>query len=488
MPRDTINLGLDLRGGSHLLLELDFAGYMQEQYAGLKDALRSELREARIGYRNLRSSGKGVSLELRDMNVADTAREIISELDAGLTFEQSGNRLSFHFSESRLNQKKLQLLQQSLEIVGRRVNQTGTKEPIIQRQGEERILVQVPGMNDPEALKDILNTTAKLSFHMVDESLSQEAITRGRVPRGTRLAPYQEEEGEANESDQARGVPIRTRAELSGENLTNAQATFYQGAPAVAFRFNPEGARKFGAITRNNPGKRFAILLDGKVISAPTINEPILDGSGIIHGNFTVESANQLALLLRAGALPAKLEIIEERTVGPSLGADSIAAGEMAVIIAFSAILVFMPLYYGIYGLFSNVALIMNVLLIVAALSLLQATLTLPGIAGIVLTMGMAVDANTLIFERIREELRLNKSIRRAVDQGFQTAFQTILDANVTTLIAAFILFYFGSGTVKGFAVTLSIGIIASMFSAIMLTRFMMVSWISWRKPATLSI
>ncbi len=319
-----------------------------------------------------------------------------------------------------------------------------------------------------------------MTFHLVNESLSAEQLARGIAPVGTLFLPHNEE---------LRGtLPVYKRVELSGELLTNSTATFSQGQPVVAFKFNALGARKFGQVTTENTGKRFAVVLDGKVVTAPVMRVPILDGSGIIEGNFTVESANRLAMLLRAGALPAPLTIIEERSVGPSLGADSIAAGEMAVMIAFAAIMVFMLLYYGIYGVFSNVALIMNVVLIMAALSLFQATLTLRGIACIVLTMGMAVDANTLIFERIREELRINKAIRQAVEQGFQSAFNTIIDANVTTLIAAFILFYFGSGTVKGFAVTLSIGILASMFSAIMLTRFMMMSYISWRRPKKLVI
>lgn len=480
LPQDRINLGLDLRGGSHLLMQLDVETYLQEQYENQKDELRSAMRTARIGYRNLRASADHVQLELRDSAQRDELNALIEAVDPDLEIEEmEGGIVRFAYNDNKKREKQQQLLEQSIEIINRRINQTGTKEPIIQRQGDDRILVQVPGVENPEQLKKLLGKTAKMTFHLVNETLSEDEIRRGIMPAGTRLLP--------NESRGAR-IPIFNKVELSGELLTGAQATFQDGQPVVAFSFNALGARKFGAITQEYAGKRFAVVLDRKVITAPVMRVPILDGRGIIEGGFTVESANELAILLRAGALPAPLTIIEERTVGPSLGADSIAAGEMAVAIAFLAIMLFMIFYYGLFGVFSNIALVMNVLLITAALSLFQATLTLPGIAGIVLTMGMAVDANTLIFERIREEIRKGKAIRPAVDHGFRSAFGTILDANVTTLIAAFILFYFGSGTVKGFAVTLSIGIIASMFSAILLTRYFVVSWIGWAKPKTLPI
>lgn len=477
MPSQRVNLGLDLRGGSHLLYQVDVNTYFAEALEDIKSSVRSELRENRIGYRNLRVDMQSVRFSLREEQDAQAMTPIIEDIDPDLDIEREGSDWTLTFSDHVMAQKTQQLLEQSIEIINRRVNESGTKEPLIQRQGDDRILVQVPGVENPEALKAIIGKTAKMTFHLVNHTISEEQLVRGIMPAGTRVL--------RNEGRDER-VPIYTKVELSGEMLTGSQATFQDGQPVVAFSFNALGARKFGDITQKHVGKRFAVVLDNKVITAPVMNVPILDGRGIIEGNFTVESANELALLLRAGALPAPLKIIEERSVGPSLGADSIAAGEKAVMIAFVAIMVFMALYYGRFGLFSNVALIMNVVIIMAVLSLFQATLTLPGIAGIVLTMGMAVDANTLIFERIREELHLGKGVRQAIDHGFSTAFNTILDANVTTLIAAFILFYFGSGTVKGFAVTLSIGILSSMFSAIMLTRFFVDSWVQFKKPKTL--
>ncbi len=488
-PNETINLGLDLRGGSHLLLQLDMAEYLAEHYENMKNDLRSRLRKERIGYRDLASGPNAVTFSLRNSE-QDTLklRKLIEELDEETEVDISGEQVRLSYLPEKEAEKQQQLLEQSIEIINRRINQTGTKEPIIQRQGDDRVLVQVPGLENPEQLKELLGKTAKMSFHLVNEGVSEDQLRRKSVPADTMLLPYQEDENVQSMSLSRMPVPVYRRVELSGELLTGSTATFSEGQPVVAFKFNSQGARKFGQITQEHSGKRFAVVLDGKVITAPVMRVPILDGSGIIEGNFTVDSANQLAMLLRAGALPAPLTIIEERSVGPSLGADSIMAGELAVVIAFAAIMVFMLLYYGIYGLFSNFALIMNVVLIVAALSLFQATLTLPGIAGIVLTMGMAVDANTLIFERIREELRKGKAVRQSVDHGFNSAFSTILDANVTTLIAAFILFYFGSGTVKGFAVTLSIGIIASMFSAIMLTRYIVMSYVSWKRPKTLRL
>lgn len=485
LPTETINLGLDLRGGSHLLLQLDMPAYWEDHYETVKDELRSELRKARIGYRNLTASQNGLALELRNPEQDELAlQKLMNEMDAALSVSVQGAQADITYTPQEEAVKQQQLLEQSIEIINRRVNQTGTKEPMIQRQGDDRVLVQVPGMENPEQLKALLGKTAKMTFHLVNE---QAAGSDGLMPADTMLLPYQEaEQGELSGRPQT--VPVYRRVELSGDMLTAATATFSQGQPVVSFKFNAQGATRFGQITQKHVGQRFAVVLDGKVITAPVMRVPILDGSGIIEGSFTVESASELAMLLRAGALPAPLVIIEERSVGPSLGADSIAAGEMAVVIAFAAIMVFMLFYYGIYGLIANIALLMNVALIVAALSLFQATLTLPGIAGIVLTMGMAVDANTLIFERIREELRAGKGIRFSVEQGFNSAFSTILDANITTLIAAFILFYFGSGTVKGFAVTLSIGIIASMFSAILLSRFMVMQYVSWKRPKTLKI
>tara|TARA_B100001123_G_scaffold382929_1_gene454431 strand:- start:798 stop:2354 length:1557 start_codon:yes stop_codon:yes gene_type:complete len=486
LPQDSINLGLDLRGGSHLLLEIDFDTYLKEQYAGLEDDMRTAMRTEKVGYRNLRAGVNMVSFELREQEDANRIQAIAESLDDDVQVDIREDTAHLMYGEAALTRKKQELLEQSIRIINRRVNETGTKEPLIQRQGDDRVLVQVPGLENPEQLKKILGKTAKMTFHLVNDSVSEGQLMQGRAPSGTQI--LYEIETNAKGEEMRVPVPVYSRVALSGDLLTNAQPTYSEGQPVVSFSFNTAGARKFADITSKHTGKRFAVVLDDVVITAPVMRVPIIDGKGQIEGNFTTQSAKELAVLLRAGALPAPLTIIEERSVGPSLGADSIQAGEVAVVIAFAAIMLFMILYYGIYGLFADIALLVNVVLILGILSYFQVTLTLPGIAGIVLTMGMAVDANTLIYERIREELRKGKKITSSIEQGFKTAFDTIMDANITTLIAAFILFYFGSGSVKGFAVTLSIGILASMFSAIMLTRLMVVSYVNWKRPTKLVI
>ncbi|MDG1287074.1 MAG: protein translocase subunit SecD [Rickettsiales bacterium] len=484
LPSRTVNLGLDLRGGSHLLLQIDTDHYMREQRENLSDDIRRALRKEKLTYSGLRL--KSGSVNFTSSADSSTVRSAVGAIDPRLEIDSGDedNSYTVEFSDAALSAIKQELLEQSIQIVTRRVDETGTREPVIQRQGDDRILLQVPGLDNPEELKRILGKTAKMTFHMVD--MDTDALS-GNVPPGTRLMPSDDSSEVYSDGSPLR-YAIKTRVMLSGDLLTGASATYDQGQPVVSFKFNNKGARKFGKITQENVGKLFAIVLDGKVITAPRINSPILAGSGIITGNFTVESANELALLLRAGALPAPLEVIEERSVGPSLGADSIAAGKKAALLAMLLILVVMPIMYGRFGLFASVSLLMNMILILGGLSLLQATLTLPGIAGIVLTFGMAVDANVLIFERIREELAIGKTTRAAVEHGFQSAFGTIVDANITTLIAAVLLFYFGSGTVKGFAVTLSIGIISSMFSAILLTRMMVYLWMNKARPKTIRI
>jgi preprotein translocase subunit SecD len=374
---------------------------------------------------------------------------------------------------------------QSIEIVRRRVDEFGTTEPTIQRQGEDRILVQLPGVNEPERVKRLIGQTAKMTFHLVDDRFQPGGPMPATPPPGTFFAK--------EESARTPGAPpvtyvLKRRVAVSGDSLVDSQPTFEQGRPVVSFRFDSLGARKFAQVTQQNVGKPFAIVLDGKIISAPVIREPILGGSGIISGSFTAEEANDLAVLLRAGALPAPMTILEERTVGPDLGADSVADGEIACLIGFIAVVVFMFLIYATFGLFANVALLLNLVILVGAMSVLQSTLTLPGIAGIVLTLGMAVDANVLIFERIREELRAGRTTLSAIDAGYQRAFSAILDSNLTTLIAAILLFEFGSGPVRGFAVTLAIGLLTSMFTAIMVTRLMVSIYVAWRRPKLLPL
>lgn len=490
LPQQNINLGLDLRGGSHLLLQVDFDAYLAEQFESLRDEMRIALRKAHIGYRSLIATSGSVGFTIRPEtleegpSVADIIHDIDPELEVA---EVQENEFVVTYSPMALVNRKQQLLEQSIQIIQRRIDETGTREPTIQRQGEDRVLVQVPGMENPEQLKGLLGKTAKMTFHLVNEAVTPEQISRGIVPPGTRILPS-DDASERFSNGTAMRYAIQSQVALSGDLLTGANASYSQGRPVVDFSFNPLGARKFGEITQDNVGRRFAVVLDGKVITAPVIRSAILGGKGIIEGNFTAQSANELAILLRAGALPAPMKIIEERSVGPSLGADSIAAGERAGVIGILAVMAFMLLSYGLFGVFANFALILNIAIILGAMSLLQATLTMPGIAGIVLTMGMAVDANTLIYERIREELALGRSVISAIETGFKAAYVTILDSNLTTLIAAALLFYFGSGTVKGFAVTLAFGIMSSMFTAVLVTRLMVATWVRRRRPKALKL
>jgi protein-export membrane protein SecD len=381
--------------------------------------------------------------------------------------------------------RRLQAVEQSIEIIRRRIDDTGTKEPTIQREGQARILVQLPGVDNPEHVKALLGRTAKLTFQLVDESVTVDDARRGRLPPGDEILAGEEGRGKGAG---AAAYVVRKRVMVGGDTLTDAQATFQNNEPVVSFKFDGVGARRFGEATRENVGKRFAIVLDNKAISAPVIREPITGGSGIISGSFTVQTASDLALLLRAGALPAPITILEERTVGAELGADSIHAGAVASIVGVVLVVVFMFLFYGLFGIFADIALMFNLTLMLGALSLLGATLTLPGIAGIALTMGMAVDANVLIYERIREEVRGGRSMLSSLEAGFTRAFGTILDSHVTTLVAGLLLYFLGSGPIKGFAVTLSIGVLTSLFSAILVTRLQIVTWARRWKPKVIPL
>ena len=475
-PKQTVSLGLDLQGGSHLLLEVGMQTLIEDRLANVENEIRAALRKANIGYTDLAVRNDRVTVNLRDASSVGSAREQLNPvLTDGMELTADGTRLSIGYSEAGLTQLKQHTVEQSIEVVRRRIDETGTREPTIVRQGEDRIVVQVPGVTDPQRLKEILRAEAKLTFHMV-----QGPGGVGAVPPTMMDLP---------EADTGQLLRIEKRSLVEGENLVDAQQSFDQGSlPVVSFKFDSIGSRKFGDATVKNVGRRFAIVLDDKIISAPVIRDAILGGSGIISGNFTVESARDLSLLLRAGALPAPLTVIEERTVGADLGADSIEAGKLACIIAMIGIVVAMVLLYGIFGLFANIALVLNGVLILGALSALGATLTLPGIAGIVLTLGMAVDANVLILERVREEMRNGRSAITSMEFGYREALGTIIDAQVTTLISTLLLFMFGTGPIKGFAVTLTIGILISLFTALVVTQLMTSVWLRRTRPKALPL
>ncbi|MCR9219648.1 MAG: protein translocase subunit SecD [Alphaproteobacteria bacterium] len=485
-PSKTVNLGLDLQGGAHLLMQVEVEAVVEERLQSTEELIRGELREARVRARGLGVDGNTVTFRLTDPTQRDEVLALVRELDQELVVEASeAGAFRLTLTDAARDEMINNAIEQSIEIVRRRVDEFGTTEPTIQRQGEDRILVQVPGVGDTERLKEVLNTTAKLSFHLVDRSVPVQQALQGRTPPGTDLLPTREK---LASGEPAGYYLVGRRVIVSGENLTNAQSTFQEGRPVVAFSFDSRGAKRFGDATRDNVDELLAIVLDDQVVSAPRINEPILGGSGIITGDFSLQETEDLAILLRAGALPAPLSYIEERSVGPGLGQDSIDAGRLAAIIGFVGVALFMAASYGLFGAMTVLALVLNLCLILAILSAIQATLTLPGIAGIVLTVGMAVDANVLIFERIREESRQGRTPISAVDAGYRGALSTIIDANLTTLIAAVLLFAFGSGPIRGFAVTLSVGIVTSMFTAIMITRLFVVSWLRAKRPQALPI
>jgi preprotein translocase subunit SecD len=486
VPRKQVALGLDLRGGSYLLLEVDVAAAEHERLNSIIDTVRHALRDANIGYLGLAVRGQAIAFRIREPAQIDAARQALAKLDPDLVAKigEDGSG-TVQFTTLATDTRARQAVDQSIEIIRRRIDETGIKEPTIEREGADRILVQLPGVGDPEHVKALLGRTAKLTFQLVDTGVPLDEARTGKLPPGDEILPAAA--GRAGQIGPEAYV-VERRVMVGGDTLVDAQPTFQENEPVVSFRFDAEGAKRFADATRENVGKPFAIVLDNKVISAPVIREAILGGSGIISGNFTVQSASDLALLLRAGALPAPITILEERTVGPGLGADSIRAGATASIVGVSLVVVFMVLFYGLFGVFADIALFFNLCLMLGVLSLLGGTLTLPGIAGIALTMGMAVDANVLIYERIREEERAGRTLLSSLDAGFKRAFGTILDSHVTTLVAGGLMFWLGSGPVKGFAVTLSIGVLTSLFSAILVTRLLIVTWLRRWKPRAIPI
>jgi preprotein translocase subunit SecD len=489
-----IVLGLDLQGGSHLLFEVDSNSVKKDKLEQVRDDVRRVLRDAKIGYTGLAAKADSVEVRVKDTDLQTALAKLrdLSQPLGGLlgssgqrsleVSDAGGGLIRLTVPPAAITDRIRQAVEQSIQIVERRVNELGTVEPLIQRQGTDRILVQMPGLQDPQRVIDIIGQTAKMDFRMVDTTVSPDQAIAGRTPPDSEVLP----------STEASRVPyvVKKQVLVSGGELTDAQPGFDQrsGEPIVSFKFNTAGSRKFALATSENVGQPFAIVLDNKVISAPVIREPITGGSGQISGSFTVQAANDLAILLRAGALPAKLTVIEQRTVGPGLGQDSIEKGELAAYVGSILVIVFMLLTYRLFGVFANIAVAINVAMIFGILSLLNATLTLPGIAGIVLTVGIAVDSNVLIYERIREELRGGRTAISAIDAGFRRALSTILDSNITTFIAAAVLFYIGTGPVRGFAVTLGIGIITTVFTAFTLTSLIVAGWVRWKRPKTVPI
>jgi preprotein translocase subunit SecD len=496
-------LGLDLQGGSHILLEVDAADVRAQRLDSLRAEARKALLDARIGWAAPPAvRGNAVEVRIRQGQNFEAALEKLRALSQpisnnimGVTGEQtlvvtatSGNTIRLVPSEAAANDRIRQTVDQAIPIIERRVNELGLVEPTVQREGVDRILVQVPGLGDPKHLLDLIGRTAKLEFRLVNTNASPQNVpSDSEVLCETRNQTKSDVKPPACEGGEP--VVVYKQVLVDGSDLTDAKASFDQNNQAVVdFTFNASGGRKFGEVTQENVGRPFAIILDGKVISAPNIREPILGGRGQISGNFTPQSASDLAILLRAGALPAKLTPIEQRVVGPGLGQDSITKGEYASIVGAALVIVFMLVTYGLFGLFANIAVAINVGMIFGVLSLLNATLTLPGIAGIVLTVGIAVDSNVLIYERIREEVRHGRNAIPAIDAGFTRALATILDSNITTFIAAAVLFFIGTGPVKGFAVTLGIGIITTLFTAFTMTRLIVAYWVRWVRPQRVPI
>ncbi len=492
LPSGLVNLGLDLRGGAHLLAEVQvdqvYATRMDNLWPGVRDVLREE--RATIGtIRRVDAPDGELRVRIGDPSGMETALAAVRTLSqpvqsitgvgqSTLDVSFEGDVIIIQLSEAERASTDERTMAQSLEIIRNRVDEAGTREPTIQRQGTDRILIQVPGIGSATELKELIGTTAKLTFHPVVSVTSNPDEPPG--PRNM-IVPSKNEDGIFYILEQ---TPV-----VTGEDLTDAQPAFDQnGRPAVNFRFNPTGARAFGDYTAENIGSPFAVVLDNEVVTAPTIQDHIPGGSGIITGQFTVEETTLLAVQLRAGALPAEVTYLEERTIGPELGQDSIDAGKIATMIAFAGVLLFMFLSYGLFGIFANIALILNVAMIFGLLSLIGGTLTLPGIAGIVLTIGMAVDANVLVFERIREELKTARGPARAIELGYDRALSAIIDANITTFIVATILFTLGSGPVRGFAITLGIGILTSVFTAIYVTRLFIILWFERRRPKTIEV
>ena len=500
IPHRPVTLGLDLQGGVYVLFEAEIEVAVKDKMQNLLDEVRKGLRKERITYSGLSASPTSVAVKIVDIDKLGEARSFLRGLaspvggtiaginttDYDVRVSDEGNA-TITMTNAGREQIRANAMAQSVEILRKRIDPEGTKEVTIQPQGERRIIVQVPGESDPQRIIKVAETAAKLTFHMVDESVSQADIEAKRIPPGSKLL-YEKTGRGANAPESP--IVIKERAIITGDMLEKAAGQFDQQTqmPIISFKFNTQGARRFADVTKNSVGKRFAAVLDDKVITAPVIRSPILGGTGQIEGNFTIEEANETAIMLNSGALFVPLKAEENRTVGAELGQDSITAGQYAALGGLILVVAFMILQYRLFGIFADVALLANLILLLGLMTAIGATLTLPGIAAFVLTMGMAVDANVLIYERIREELRRSHGPARAIEIGYEKAMSAITDSNMTSLISTAILFFIGSGPVKGFAVTLTIGIITSVFSAVFVTRLLVVTWYGWRRPKTIQV
>jgi preprotein translocase subunit SecD len=497
LPAPVVNLGLDLAGGSHILLEADTVQVTRQRLETMEESVRTRMKQAspEIAIGDISSKDGRLTFMVADVSKVDAAREQILPLTtgAGLTGQrdwdirvEDGSRFVLTPTKAGIDLSIDQAMETATEVVRKRIDALGTREPTIIRSGDQRIVVQVPGLKDPQALKDLLGQTAKLEFKLVDTTASPTDIAQGIAPPGSQIVPYAETSAERGVG----AIAVRRLGGIKGDQLTNAQQTFSQqtNEPVVSITFDQQGGAKFAKLTTENVNRPFAIILDGKVLSAPNINEPILGGSAQISGGFTVETANQLAIALRSGALPVDLKVVEERSVGPDLGADSIRKGMIAMLVGTVALMTFIMVTYGRFGVYACIALVLNVLMILGVMAIANTTLTLPGIAGFVLTIGAAVDANVLINERIREERARGRRVVQAVEMGYKEASRAIFDANITNVIAATLMFLFGSGPIRGFAVVLMIGIVTSVFTAVTLTRMWVAGWVRRARPADLVI
>ena len=491
LPNQVISRGLDLQGGLYLLMQVETDKAVEQSAENLVDEIRGAMRKDRLRYRGVERQGiDSVVMRLSDRSEPEKMRlTITNELPRiKLTEDAGGKTWTLSIKPEDIAEIRKFAVEQSIETIRSRIDQFGVSEPTIQKQGKERILIQLPGLEDPARAKNIIGKTARLEFKMIDEKGDLSSALAGRIPPGDVLL-YGEERDRASGKVARQPYLLKKRTVLAGDLLTDARVNFDQfNESYVSINFNRQGSRKFAQLTAENVGKRMAIVLDKQVYSAPVIREKIEGGRAQISGSFTPEDAHDLAIILRAGALPAPVSFLEERTVGPTLGRDSVEQGLNSILIGAVLVLIFMLLYYKGFGLLANIAVVVNVLILMAILTVMQATLTLPGIAGAVLLLGMAVDANVLIFERIREEMRLGKTPMAAIDHGYAKAFSTIVDANITTLITAVVLYQFGTGPVRGFAVTLSIGLLASMFTAIFMTRVILTMFVGDRRLKSLSI